>query len=78
MRCDAAEELYVSRSLERAGFGENLGRAETEVLGSLVCEADLEDELMRALGTAGVMSIIDAQGELDSFRIFQNQPAQQC
>ena len=37
-----------------------------------------EDELMRALGTAGVMSIIDAQGELDSFRIFQNQPAQQC
>jgi hypothetical protein len=42
-----------------------------------VCTADLEDELIRALGTAAVEQIIQAQGEIRSFRIFQKQPAQQ-
>jgi hypothetical protein len=41
-----------------------------------VCTADLEDELIRALGTGEVEQIIQAQGELRSFRTFQQQPAQ--
>lgn len=41
-----------------------------------VCDADLEDELVRALGTEAVERIIEAQGELRSFRTLQRQPAQ--
>ena len=43
--------------------------------GFYVCDADLEDELIRALGATSVERIIDAQGELGSFRTFQKQPA---
>jgi hypothetical protein len=75
--CDAAEEGYFRRALERAGFGASLSRAEMEALGFYVCGADLEDELIRALGAAVVEQIIQAQGEIGSFRIFQKQPAQQ-
>ncbi|WP_243073964.1 ATP-dependent endonuclease [Microbacterium sp. SS28] len=41
-----------------------------------VCDPDLEGELIRALGTAAVEDVIAAQGELESFRSLQNQPAQ--
>jgi hypothetical protein len=75
--CDAAEEGYFRRALERAGLGFGLSRADTEALGFYVCTADLEDELIRALGAACVEQVIQAQGELRSFRIFQQQPAQQ-
>jgi hypothetical protein len=75
--CDAAEESGFRRGLERAGLGSNLTRAGMETLGFFVCEADLEDELIRSLGTAAVERIIDDQGELGSFRTFQKQPAQQ-
>ncbi len=40
-----------------------------------VCVADLEDELVRALGAAGVESVLATYGDLDAFRVFQNQPA---
>ena len=40
-----------------------------------MCIADLEDELIRCLGDAAVEQVLDAQGELGSFRIFQQQPA---
>jgi Overcoming lysogenization defect protein-like, TOPRIM domain len=75
--CDAAEEGYFRRALERAGFGTGLSRADMEALGFYVCTADLEDELIRALGAASVEHIIQVQGEIRSFRIFQKQPAQQ-
>jgi OLD-like protein len=75
--CDAAEEGHFRRALERAGTGSGLSRAGMEALGFFVCTADLEDELIRALGTDAVERVIEAQGELRSFRIFQRQPAQQ-
>ena len=65
------------RGLERAGFGANLSRFDIEALGFYTCVADLEDELIRALGVAAVERVIDAQGELDLLRIFQRQPAWQ-
>ena len=46
-----------------------------EQLGFYVCVADLEDELVRALGGGGAEQVLDAQGELGSFRTFQKQPA---
>jgi len=75
--CDAGEERDFRRGLERAGFGSRLTRADMEELGFYVCDADLEDELIRAIGAASVEQIAAAQGELASFRTFQKQPAQQ-
>jgi hypothetical protein len=75
--CDAGEERDFRRGLERAGLGSDLTRAEMESLGFYVCIADLEDELIRALGAASVEQIIAAQGELHSFRTLQKQPAQE-
>jgi hypothetical protein len=72
--CDAAEEGDFRRGLERAGLGSNLTRADMERLGFYVCVADLEDELIRALGAAAVEQVVDAQGDLRSFRTLQKQP----
>jgi hypothetical protein len=73
--CDAGEEEVFRRSLEKAGFGSGLTRSTLEGLGFHVCVADLEDELIRALGPASVEAVLDSQGDLGSFRTFQKQPA---
>lgn len=58
--CDAGEERYFRRVLGAAAY---------------VCTADLEDELIRALGPLEVEEVVAAQGDLETFRSFQNQPA---
>jgi hypothetical protein len=73
--CDAAEERFFQRALERAGLGSDLTRTEMEALGFYVCVADLEEELIRALGAPAMQEVIDAHGELGSFRTLQRQPA---
>lgn len=76
--CDVGEERAFQGGLERAGMGSGLSRADMESLGFFVCIDDLEDELIRALGTEHVESVINEQGELDSFRRFQAQPMQRA
>jgi hypothetical protein len=71
---DAAEEPHFRRALERAGLGSDLSRDDMERLGFYVCVTDLEDELIRALGADGVERVVDAQGDLGSFRTLQKQP----
>jgi hypothetical protein len=73
--CDVGEERAFAHALERAGLGANLARGDMERLGFYVCVEDLEDELVRALGPAAVLEVIEAEGELGSFRTFQKQPA---
>jgi hypothetical protein len=73
--CDAAEAGEFARGLEHAGLGSNLSRADLERLGFYVCVADLEDELIRALGAASVEQVVEARGDLESFRTLQKQPA---
>jgi hypothetical protein len=72
---DVDEEGTFRRGLERAGLGSSLIRADMERLGFFVSVADLEDELIRALGADAVRRVLDAASELDAFRIFQRQPA---
>ena len=72
--CDSGEENAVRRGLARAGIGEPGTRAEMERLGFYVCVEDLEDELIRAIGADQVEALIDAQGDLGSFRSLQRQP----
>ncbi len=74
---DVGEERVVQRSLQRAGFGSGsqLTRVDMERLGFYVCVLDLEDELIRALGTASVEGVLESQGDLDFFHTLQKQPA---
>jgi hypothetical protein len=72
--CDAGEERHFRRALEGAGLGCGLSRADMESLGFYVCEADLEDELIRVLGAGRVEEIVEREGELGSFRTLQKQP----
>jgi hypothetical protein len=64
--CDDRESAGVRRAAMRAGVVD---------LHIEVCVADLEDELIRALGTAAIEQVIEAEGELGSFRSFQQMPA---
>jgi hypothetical protein len=75
--CDAAEESDFRHGLERAGLGSHLTRVDMERLGFYVCIADLEDELIRALGAASVEQVVDGQDDLGSFRTLQKQSAWQ-
>lgn len=74
--CDEAEERAFRVALGEAGMGSGLDRAAMEELGFFVCVADLEEELIRALGAETMVSLIASQGHLRRFRSFQNQPAQ--
>src|SRR5579859_8288415 len=56
--CDAGEARWFRRVLGDAAY---------------VCDEDLEDELIRALGAERVQGVVAAQGELETFRSFQNQ-----
>ena len=71
---DAGEESEFRRGLERAGLGSPSTRADLEALRFYVCDADLEDELIRALGAHAVERVVDAQGDLRAFRTLQKQP----
>lgn len=72
---DSAEERFFVQGLARAGFGERLSRGDLQARGFFVCTADLEDELIRAIGAEQVEQLVEAAGEIASFRRLQRQPA---
>ena len=61
---DARETPYVDRTLAR----------HTGAVERFVCDADLEDELVRALGIPRVLEVVAAAGDLDAWHILLNQP----
>lgn len=66
--CDEAERPYYARGFERAGAAQQ---------DFFVCAADLEDELIRALGVARVTELVREEGDLRALQTFLRQPAQQ-
>jgi len=74
--CDEHEEDDFRHGLTRAGLAPGPGRDGLRCLGFHVCVADLEDEMIRALGTDVVERVIAAEGEGHRFRTFLRQPAQ--
>lgn len=71
-----AEQPGAARSgIDPAGIDPFGHDGELARLGCHVCVEDLEDELIRAVGPAGVEALFAAQGDLASFRTMQNQPA---
>ncbi len=67
--CDEQERGFYERGWERAGAAARQG--------FFVCAADLEEELIRALGVSRVKELIEAEGDLRALQIFLRQPAQQ-
>ncbi|MFF5504911.1 TOPRIM nucleotidyl transferase/hydrolase domain-containing protein [Streptomyces roseolus] len=65
--CDDAERAHYARGLAAAG-------ADPDAF--FVCVADLEDELIRALGVDRVGELVAAEGEGRALRTFLHQPAQ--
>jgi hypothetical protein len=66
---DVGEERHFLRALACAD------RGELERAGFYACTRDLEDELTRAVGPAGVERVLAEQNELRAFRTYQKQPA---
>ena len=72
--CDAGEAEAFRRGLTDAGVGHPASTSDMARLGFHGCVRDLEDELIRAVGTDGVEVVLDMQGDLGSFRTLQKQP----
>ncbi len=72
--CDLAEEPVFADALRREGQVIN-SRADMERFGFFVCDADLEDVLISAVGAADVVQVIDAAGDRTAFETLQQQPA---
>ncbi|HEY1317801.1 MAG TPA: TOPRIM nucleotidyl transferase/hydrolase domain-containing protein [Gaiella sp.] len=72
--CDVGEERSFRRGLESAGLGSDLTREGMERLGFYVCEADLEDELIRAVGAEVAERVVETHGDIGPFRTLQKQP----
>jgi len=72
---DAPEQRFVLRGLRSAGHdvGDVSDLADR---GFWMCDRDLEDELIRALGTDTVVDVVAREGELGLLHTFQQQPAQ--
>lgn len=73
---DAAEEAKLQHGLAAAGLGAAREPDGPSGLGFYKCSADLEDELIRALGTEAVEAVIEAAGEANSLRLLAGMPAQ--
>jgi hypothetical protein len=70
---DVGEEGYIRRGLEHVGLDVGPGQGGLAACGFYVCVVDLEDELIRSLGAPAVEQVVEAQGELASFRTLQKQ-----
>jgi hypothetical protein len=72
---DVAEEAVVQRYLRPLLGASRPSRHELGQGGFHVCDRDLEDELIRALGVPAVLDLFESQGELTGLRTLQGQPA---
>ena len=73
--CDLGEEEVFRRGLVVVNGVHMLTRGQMEQQGFFVCVDDLEDELIRAVDTAGVEALFATHGDLASYRSLQRQPA---
>lgn len=72
--CDAGEAQYFARALQIEGDGPHL-EADLADRGFYVCDADLEDELIRAVGPDRVLGVLRRLGLGPRLATFQRQPA---
>jgi hypothetical protein len=75
--CDRGEVRFVVGALRRLGHEVDSGD-DLAAYGFFVCVEDLEDELIRALGTTAVVDVVEREGELGQLHTFQQQPFQRA
>ena len=75
--CDAPEVRFVVGALRRRGH-DVASRDDLAVHGFHVCDDDLEDELIRAVGVDEVVDVVATLGELPRLDTFRRQPAQRA
>ena len=75
---DAPEEDKLCHGLAAAGLGAALEPGGPSGMGFYKCSADLEEELIRALGIEAVEAVIEAAGETRSLRLLARMPAQRA
>jgi hypothetical protein len=73
---DAPDEAKLRRGLVAAGLTTADDPGGLAALGFFGCSADLEDELIRALGVETVEDVITTSGEARSLRLLAGMPAQ--
>ena len=73
---DAPEEAQLRTGLLAAGVDAAREPGSLGALGFHRCSADLEDELIRALGADAVEAVIERAGETRSLRLLARMPAQ--
>jgi hypothetical protein len=71
---DSPSEDEIRRSLETAGVSQGDGTARLESFRFYGCVTDLEDEMIRALGSRQVEHVVAAESDLGSFRRLQRMP----
>lgn len=74
---DVPETAQLRHGLAAAGLQIQLAPDGLERLGFHGCTADLEDELIRALGVDAVEAVVEEAGEGRSLRLLAQMPAQQ-
>lgn len=72
IRVDRPEAVLVGVCDERER--RFMEKVEPPLAGIFVCDRDLEDELIRAVGPETVIGLLDGLGDLGRFRTFQDQP----
>ncbi|MFW2380608.1 MAG: TOPRIM nucleotidyl transferase/hydrolase domain-containing protein [Acidimicrobiales bacterium] len=70
---DRAEAVYFARALAEAGVMDPASET-IEGQGFFVCDADLEDELIRSVDEPEMEQLLASEGDLSAFRSLQNQP----
>jgi hypothetical protein len=72
--CDIKEAAFFVRALRDLGCAVSCAQALPD-WGFQLCDRDLEDELMRALGPGRVRAVLEDLGLTDRFATFTQQPA---
>lgn len=74
--CDAGEARYVVRALDAVGCPVR-DASDLPSYGFFICQSDLEDELIRAVGTARTLDVVERLGLRGKLAALQQQPAWQ-
>ncbi|WP_422933111.1 hypothetical protein [Sinomonas sp. P47F7] len=74
--CDAGEAHFVIKALRAVGYPVR-DASDLPAYGFFVCQSDLEDELIRALGTARTMAVVEKLGLSAKLATLRQQPAWQ-
>lgn len=71
--CDQGEATVVLRALAASGVAPGVTLDTMAAHGFFVCQGELEDELLAALGVPALLQVIERHGDLPRFRTMQRQ-----